>query len=93
MRLLLKTVVANFKGYKGIIAFRYCLSDQKWHSRRKLLTNTFHFKILETYVPALNNHARSLVKNLVRASQNDKPITDIEAHVTLCALDIVCGNY
>ncbi|XP_050053918.1 cytochrome P450 4C1 isoform X1 [Aphis gossypii] len=65
-------------------------TDQKWHSRRKLLTNTFHFKILETYVPSLNNHSRSLVKNLINASDNGKSIADIDSHVTLCALDIVC---
>ncbi|KAL4147835.1 hypothetical protein QTP88_002174 [Uroleucon formosanum] len=65
-------------------------TDQKWHSRRKLLTNTFHFKILETYVPSLNKHSRSLVKNLINASDNGKSIADIDSHVTLCALDIVC---
>lgn len=65
-------------------------TDQKWHSRRKLLTNTFHFKILETYVPSLNKHSRSLVKNLINASENEKSIADIDSHVTLCALDIVC---
>ncbi|KAL4147836.1 hypothetical protein QTP88_002174 [Uroleucon formosanum] len=67
-------------------------TDQKWHSRRKLLTNTFHFKILETYVPSLNKHSRSLVKNLINASDNGKSIADIDSHVTLCALDIVCGK-
>ncbi|KAL5234006.1 hypothetical protein ACI65C_001416 [Semiaphis heraclei] len=65
-------------------------ANHKWHSRRKLLTNTFHFKILETYVPSLNNHSRSLVKNLINASDNGKSIADIDSHVTLCALDMVC---
>ncbi|XP_022171029.1 cytochrome P450 4C1-like [Myzus persicae] len=65
-------------------------TDNKWHSRRKLLTNTFHFKILETYMPSLNKHSRSLVKNLINASDNGKSIADIDSHVTLCALDIVC---
>ncbi|XP_050428052.1 cytochrome P450 4C1-like isoform X2 [Adelges cooleyi] len=65
-------------------------TDEKWHTRRKLLTNTFHFKILETYIPALNKHAYALVQNLAKASKNDEVITDIDSHVTLCALDIVC---
>ncbi|XP_015366965.1 PREDICTED: cytochrome P450 4C1-like [Diuraphis noxia] len=65
-------------------------TDHKWHSRRKLLTNTFHFKILETYMPSLNHHSRSLIKNLINASDNGKSIADIDSHVTLCALDIVC---
>jgi len=67
--------------------------DQKWHSRRKLLTNTFHFKILDTYIPAINKHSRSLVRNLMEASANGKAIEDVDSHVTLCALDIVCGTY
>ncbi|XP_050428054.1 cytochrome P450 4C1-like isoform X2 [Adelges cooleyi] len=65
-------------------------TGEKWHSRRKLLTNTFHFKILETYIPALNKHSRALVKNLTKASENDELIRDVGSHVTLCALDIVC---
>ncbi|VVC35985.1 Cytochrome P450,Cytochrome P450, E-class, group IV,Cytochrome P450, conserved site [Cinara cedri] len=66
-------------------------TDEKWHSRRKLLTNTFHFKILESYVPALNKHSLQLVKNLVKASAlNDGIVRDVESYVSLCALDIVC---
>uniref|UniRef100_A0A2S2QDA3 Cytochrome p450 n=1 Tax=Sipha flava TaxID=143950 RepID=A0A2S2QDA3_9HEMI len=65
-------------------------TGQKWQSRRKLLTNTFHFKVLENYMPSLNDHSRSLVKNLIRASENGEPLAEIDEHVTLCALDIVC---
>lgn len=48
---------------------------------------------METYIPTLNKHSRSLVKNLIRISQKDKPITNIESHITLCALDIICGKF
>ncbi|XP_050426719.1 cytochrome P450 4C1-like [Adelges cooleyi] len=65
-------------------------TDEKWQTRRKLLTNTFHFKILETYIPAFNKHANGLVQNLAKASKNDQLVTNIDSHVTLCALDIVC---
>lgn len=67
-------------------------TGKKWHNRRKLLTGTFHFKVLETYIPTINEHSRSLVKNLISSSENDKPIEDIEQLITLCALDIVCGT-
>lgn len=43
-------------------------------------------------MPSINKHSRSLVKNLIDASKNGKSIADIESHVTLCALDIVCGK-
>jgi hypothetical protein len=44
-------------------------------------------------MPSLNDHSRSLVKNLIRASENGEPLAEIDEHVTLCALDIVCGTY
>ncbi|XP_050435227.1 cytochrome P450 4C1-like isoform X2 [Adelges cooleyi] len=65
-------------------------TDEKWQTRRKLLTNTFHFKILGTYIPVLNKHAHTLVQNLAKASKNDEHITDLYSHMTLCGLDIVC---
>ncbi|XP_050537403.1 cytochrome P450 4C1-like [Daktulosphaira vitifoliae] len=65
-------------------------SGNKWRSRRKLLTHTFHFKILESYISIFNKHSQSLMKNLISASENHGPIKDINSLVTLCALDIVC---
>ncbi|XP_050435616.1 cytochrome P450 4C1-like [Adelges cooleyi] len=61
-------------------------TDEKWQTRRKLLTNTFHFKILESYIPAFNHHANGLVQSLAKASKNNE--IDLHSHVTLCALDI-----
>ncbi|XP_050426721.1 cytochrome P450 4C1-like isoform X2 [Adelges cooleyi] len=63
-------------------------TDEKWQTRRKLLTNTFHFKILESYIPAFNHHANGLVQSLAKASKNNE--IDLHSHVTLCSLDIVC---
>lgn len=59
-----------------------------------MLTSTFHFKVLETYLPSINKHSRSLIKNLITASENgNKSIADVESYITLCALDIVGGEY
>ncbi|KAE9541693.1 hypothetical protein AGLY_003684 [Aphis glycines] len=61
----------------------------KWHNRRKLLTNTFHFKTLDMYNPAVNKHARVFAKNLLDACADNKEIS-ISEYVTLCSLDIIC---
>lgn len=59
-----------------------------------MLTNTFHFKVLETYLPSINKHSRSLITKLITVSDNgNKSIADIESYITLCALDVVGGKY
>jgi len=60
--------------------------------RRKLLTYTFHFKILETYIPTFNKHAQCLAKKLENIASNDQQVS-IYNHMTLCALDLVCGEF
>uniref|UniRef100_A0AAT9UUQ0 Cytochrome P450 4NW1 n=1 Tax=Maconellicoccus hirsutus TaxID=177089 RepID=A0AAT9UUQ0_MACHI len=59
----------------------------KWHMRRKMLTPTFHFKILENFMPIFNRNAKFLTKKLM--STNNTPV-DIDAYVSLCTLDIIC---
>lgn len=61
----------------------------KWQNRRKLLTNTFHFKTLDMYNPAVNKHAKVFAKNLLDACVDNKEIS-ISEYVTLCSLDIIC---
>ncbi|KAL5234003.1 hypothetical protein ACI65C_001413 [Semiaphis heraclei] len=65
-------------------------SGQKWHSRRKLLTNAFHFKTLDMYNPSINKHSRILVDKLLDASANNDEKISIPDYVTLCSLDIIC---
>ncbi|XP_060840808.1 cytochrome P450 4C1-like [Rhopalosiphum padi] len=65
-------------------------SGQKWHSRRKLLTNTFHFKTLDMYNPSLNKHSRTLVDKLLNASANGNKEISIFEYITLCSLDMIC---
>nr|QQL12336.1 cytochrome P450 CYP4CJ14 [Aphis craccivora] len=65
-------------------------SGQKWHNRRKLLTNTFHFKTLGMYNLSINKHSRKLVDKLLKASTNGNKEISIFEYITLCSLDMIC---
>ncbi|GLH12599.1 Uncharacterized protein GBIM_17316, partial [Gryllus bimaculatus] len=60
----------------------------KWHSRRKLLTPAFHFRILEDYLPVFTRCSRVLVEKLrERTGDPYVPVNDL---ITLCTLDVIC---
>ncbi|GBN31107.1 Cytochrome P450 4V2 [Araneus ventricosus] len=63
----------------------------KWRARRKLLTPSFHFRILEDFLPTFNDQSLVLVKKL--QSLQHKEYVDILPPVILCTLDIVCGKF
>ncbi|GFU28004.1 cytochrome P450 4c3 [Nephila pilipes] len=60
----------------------------KWRTRRKLLTPSFHFKILDDFLPTFNDQSLFLVKKL--KSMQHEEFVDISPLVILCTLDIVC---
>ncbi|XP_013771868.2 cytochrome P450 4c3-like [Limulus polyphemus] len=62
-------------------------SGNKWKTRRKLLTPSFHFRILDSFVPVFNKQSRILLKKLKLMDGKD---IDITSMVTLCTLDIIC---
>lgn len=64
---------------------------KKWHNRRKILTPAFHFKILEEFVDVFDKQSEVLVHSLKK--QSNGQVFDIRNHVTLMALDIVCGKF
>ena len=59
--------------------------------RRKLLTPTFHFRILNDFQQVFNEQARILAAKLSDEVVG-KGTTDIFPYITLCALDIICGR-
>lgn len=63
---------------------------KKWHNRRKILTPAFHFKILEEFVDIFDKQSDILVGSLKKLSNGQ--VFNIHNHITLMALDIVCGN-
>lgn len=63
------------------------ITGAKYHQRRKLLTPTFHFQILEGFT---NEQCAVLVDKLSeKVDQN----FDIYPFIALCTLDIICGNH
>ncbi|KAF8794884.1 Cytochrome P450 4V2 like protein [Argiope bruennichi] len=63
-------------------------SGSKWTTRRKLLAQTFHFRILEDFLPTFNDQALFLAKKIQLLQHKD--YVDILPLITLCTLDIIC---
>ncbi|XP_053678282.1 cytochrome P450 4d2-like [Anopheles nili] len=62
---------------------------EKWFHRRKIITPTFHFKILENFATVFNREASVLVKKL-HSYANSGQEFDIYEPVSLYALDSIC---
>ncbi|XP_075157457.1 putative cytochrome P450 4d14 [Haematobia irritans] len=63
-------------------------TGSKWHSRRKIITPTFHFKILEEFVEIFDQQSSVLVKRL-QAKADGKTALNIFPVICLTALDII----
>ncbi len=55
-----------------------------------MLTPTFHFRILEDFLPIFNEQAEILAEKFT--SHVGTVYSDIYKDVTLCTLDIICGK-
>ncbi|KAJ4450150.1 hypothetical protein ANN_01557 [Periplaneta americana] len=64
-------------------------TNEKWHARRKMLTPTFHFKILEEYISVFNSNSRILVDKLESLAR--EPYVEISSYIAMCTLDIICA--
>ncbi|CRK92923.1 CLUMA_CG006516, isoform A [Clunio marinus] len=62
-------------------------NGQKWFTRRKVITPTFHFKILEQFVEVFDKHSAIFVQELSKCKGR---AIDVFPFVTLAALDVVC---
>ena len=65
-----------------------------WAKHRKLLTASFHFKIIESSIPVLNEHANVLIKKFktLTAADPDNVISDLRPLMQLVALDVICDQ-
>ncbi|XP_049765138.1 cytochrome P450 4C1-like [Schistocerca cancellata] len=60
----------------------------KWHSRRKMITPAFHFKILDNFIEVFAEKSEILI-DILKTKADGKPF-DIYPYITRCALDIIC---
>ncbi|XP_060830923.1 cytochrome P450 4C1-like [Bombus pascuorum] len=65
-------------------------SGEKWHSRRKLLTPTFHSGLLEVYLKTAIREAQILISCI--RQEVGKPEFDIVPYAKRAALDIICDS-
>ncbi|CAO1368310.1 unnamed protein product [Diamesa serratosioi] len=65
-------------------------TGKKWSSRRKIITPTFHFKILEQFVEIFDEQSDIFVLKL--AQFKDQGSFNIFPVTALCALDIICKS-
>ncbi|RZC33754.1 cytochrome P450 4C1, partial [Asbolus verrucosus] len=60
----------------------------KWKKHRRIITPTFHFKILEQFTNSFDTAGDIMIEKLTQQLGNQS--VDIYPIVTLCALDIIC---
>ncbi|XP_073463815.1 cytochrome P450 4V2-like [Aquarana catesbeiana] len=63
-------------------------TGEKWRSRRKMITPTFHFAILAEFLEVMNEQSKILVDKL--NTRVGKGKFNCFMDITLCALDIIC---
>ncbi|XP_075167440.1 uncharacterized protein LOC142239539 [Haematobia irritans] len=62
---------------------------EKWHKHRKIITPSFHFKILQDFYDVMNNCSTKFIRKLHEVSQDDV-ILDFQALANRFALDVIC---
>ena len=57
-----------------------------------MLTPSFHFKILDEFMATFNEKSKLFVHILWKNSEGGEKPMEICQYITLCALDIICGE-
>jgi cytochrome P450 family 4 len=65
-------------------------SGAKWHSRRKIITPAFHFKILDQFVATFEKHSAKFVENLRDSKMGGA--FDIAEPLTMSTFYIIFGK-
>ncbi|CAI2353479.1 unnamed protein product [Caenorhabditis sp. 36 PRJEB53466] len=64
-------------------------TNEKWRQRRKMLTPTFHFNVLQRYQEVFAQQGLVLV-DLLNRRANNQDVVNIFPYIKRCALDIIC---
>ena len=64
-------------------------SGKKWHQRRKIITPSFHFQILEKFVEIMDEQGKVLISKL---EPFDGQQVNIFPFTNLYALDVICES-
>ena len=68
-------------------------NGERWYKRRRLITPSFHFDILQDFFHIMNEQSLILADLVGRESaKNENGTVDIYSFIGLCALDIICGK-
>ena len=67
------------------------ISGKKWFRRRKIITPTFHFKILEQFVEIFDQQSATMAKRMYEKADG-KTVINMFPVACLCALDIIAGE-
>jgi cytochrome P450 family 4 len=66
-------------------------TGKKWFNKRKTITPTFHFKILEQFTEVFERQGNVLIQKLMKNADGKE--FNIYNFVTLFALDVVSGKF
>nr|AHL88989.1 cytochrome p450 4V23 [Brachionus koreanus] len=64
---------------------------EKWANRRRLITPTFHFEILNDFLHVMNEQTDILIQILIKLVKEGQEINIFE-RLKACALDIICES-
>lgn len=63
------------------------LKDDEWSKRRKLLNPSFHYKVLQKFMPIFNKQVKVLIEHLADREGE----FDICEHMRKLSMDMICG--
>lgn len=67
-------------------------TGKKWHQRRRIITPTFHFNILEQFVEIFEQQAATMIKKLQKINSKGEAALNIYPYICTLALDIITGK-
>ncbi|XP_069360280.1 cytochrome P450 4C1-like [Maniola hyperantus] len=65
-------------------------TGNKWHRRRKILTPTFHFDILKSFLKVFEEQSRSMVEELSKLTKEGKDVVDVIPFISDYMLYTIC---